>query len=1853
MLNYFSQNKKNKLFTFNYLLVFILTFSMFFVIACKKGKESETPSVVYPENTARIISHVTSGVISSEDNIHLRFVDPIIKKDIVGTIIKPEIFKFKPEIKGVSKWQDSRTIVFIPQSRLPFHEEYTGTIIFRSLIEKKKNLNPLNFSFRVAGRELETLNGEFELVNENDPDKLNYRGEVGFTENIDFKTVKKNVVFFSQSGNIPMIWSEKSSGKEFVFTSGTISRKNSGSNFILKIDKKGTEISETIIKKIVLEPLKKFTIADIIKFDKGQKPGLEIRFSQKVQKGQDIKGLISVEPAMEISLKSLGQSVYINGDFKFGAKYSVKIRGIKSKWGNKINNEIVRFVNFEDKKPQIGFSSSGIFLPSSKERKIGFRTLNVKNVKVVVKKVFESNIGQFLQSESLSGRKKRNSNFSYSEMNRVGVEIAQKNLVIGDIKNRWLNHQLDMEELIKKNEKGIFVIELSFARKDMLYSGLKKKTGYYYGNNYYSNPNSYGYMYRHGKVYKPVLVSDIGLTYKTGGGGEHFIFATDIVDSSPMSGVNVTIRDFQNQKLVSGETDGEGKVLFKKVKGKAFYIEAEKGGQKSIVKPSEMGWNLSSFDTGGVINRTNGTRAFIYTERGVYRPGDQINLSIIARNGNGSFPDNHPATLELYNPRNQLTMKKVENKVSDGFYNFLINTSSGDLTGNWRAKLTIGSTHFFHTLKIETVVPFRLKVLLEPEKLKLSSIDDKLKLSIKSKYLFGSPSPFLNTDISVLINHVSKSFKKFEKFIFTNEIRNFKSSKRKLFEGKLDNKGAVEVIWKLPEFTNVPSSLRAEIISKVYEKGGRATTGNIYIPIDPYKTYVGLKRPKLKYGYSKVGSPVKIDSILVTKKGEPVSGRTLRYRVYRNARYWWWEYDNLASFKVSYKKDNYTKVVKEGTLTSKNVPAAITFIPEQSGEYFIEVFEELGEGHKAGFFFSSYYWGESPTNIKDSGALTLRSDKKKYKPGDTAVISFPKPKKGTMLASLEKGDSIIRTWVREFKGEETIGNIKVPITEEMLPNAYISVSIIQPHSQTGNDRPIRVYGTIPLMVEDPSTRRGIEIIVDEKLESNKNFEVTVKTKDKSDIQFTIAIVDEGLLDLTRFKTPDPWMSFFSKQKLGINTYDIFSHVLSANKGDIYRLFSIGGGIMARAVRYEASQLEPGKSKRFKAVSMFRGPLRTDKNGEKKVKFKMPNYIGSVRIMVIAAKGNGFGKTEKSIPVKTDLMILPTLPRILGPGDSFKIPVTVFALNERIRKVKLAIRTEGILKISGRKTHKLIFKKVGEKDAVFDLKVEDAVGNCKVIFKAESGKYKISKTIDINVRPSSPRIYSSIKKDTAPGKMLEFTIPDNGLKGTNRASVVISRKSKLDIENRLSWLIHYPYGCIEQTVSSVFPQLYLKEFIKDSSIDIDNIDENINFALKRLRKFILPSGGLSYWPGNRDASIWGTNYGMHFMIEAKKRGYGIPGGLLKAVIRFQKSRALVSTDPMLSRIYRLYVLALADEPQIGPMNLIIENDLDKTTNVEKWMLSSAYFLAGKRNISENIRQGIKIATSKYKNPGRTFGSSMRDRAIILNSLTLFKDWNKADIVYEGIVRDLSTGKWYSTQTLGYSLLALGKYMLGNKLDFRGDDAPIKGYVIFPDGKKQQFNFISLKNTIPVSNGFGKKIKLFIDKNVKVGKVYVALQWNGIPLKSLGKDISENLKLNVSWINEEGKTIDPTLLKQGTTFWGHFRVKPNIYSSNKLSELALVQLIPAGWEIENIRLSGERKPNWMKKWVIGREKYTDIRDDRIMWFFDMHENNNTLDFVVKLICVTEGRFILPPTIFEAMYDNNYRAVKKGRTIRVTAR
>lgn len=1841
------KNYKNNL----YLLI-ILTLTLIFIPGCSRDETQPEPlDTTYTHKTAKIFSHTTSGIISPTNEIQITFVQPEIKNNLVNTQIKENIFTFNPPIAGLAHWKNTRTISFKPNKKLPFRQTYNAAVNYKKLIPKYKNAPPLTFTFTTSGREIADISGNFDLQNPTDPNTLYYEGKISFTEPIPMETAKQALSLTTNSRPMELQWTENEKDRTFAFKTQPFKRAMQTQTFLLTVDKDESELSQTFEKQFTLEPLKDLKVLEIRRFDEGKKPGMEIKFSDLLDPKQDITGLVRVEPLVKFDFKSVGKRILLTGDFSYGLTYSLRISGIRSKWGTVLPGEILKQVDFEDQKPQFSFLSDGLYLPSINEQKIGFKTMNVKNVRLMVKKVFESNLGQFLQSQNIDARKQRNERFYDYDINRVGVTVADKKLRIGETKNQWLSHMLDLKELIPAGEKGIFLFQLAFTKNDMLYSGLTTgRSRYYSGSQYYSNPNSSGYLYRHGTIVKPVIVSDIGLTYK-GGGNRHLVFAVNLPDASPLSGVTVTLRTFQDQVIGKAQTDGDGKAVFNDIKEKVFFIEGEKDGQRSMIKPADMGWNTSTFDTGGVVTALEETRAFIYTERGVYRPGDPVHLSVIARNKDNSFPQDHPVTLELYNPKNQLMVKQTSQKAKDGFYSFHFKTKPDDLTGNWRAKILVGGRTIYHTVKIETVVPNRLKVKIEPEKETLTPADNQVKFDLSSKYLFGAPAAFLKAEAAIKLSHRLKTFPKYHGFSFNNEAMVFSPVNTNVFNNKLDSDGKAAVAWKYPQLTFVPSAAVAEITAKVFEKGGRATRSDSTVSIDPYQHYVGLQKPKFKYGYgySRVGTPVQINTILLNRDGTPTAGQPMEYKIYKNGRYWWWEYNRREDFRVRFKKDKYTTLLTEGKLISKGLPQVITFKPEDRGEYFIEV-ADISGGHRAGFFISAYYWGDAPSGMEGAGTLTLKSNKAQFRPGDTAEISFPVPKEGTVFVSLEKADQVLRTFVEEANpGANAEQTIRIPVTEEMLPNVYVSVSIIQPLEQAANDRPLRTYGIIPLLVEDPNTRQALRIQMPDRLRPNESFDITVETGDKKPTQLTIAVVDEGLLDLTRFLTPNPWEAFFKKQKLGVRTSDLFAFVIGAHKGDIFRLFSIGGG---KAEGYRSSQMEPGKVQRFKPVSLFKGPLETDENGKVNVSFEMPDYIGSVRVMAVSANGGRYGSVAKAVPVKTELMVLPTLPRVMGPGDKFVVPVTVFAMEEKIKNVDVSIAVEGPVLLEGKKSQTLTFDKPGEKDAAFTLLVQPAVGKAAVVITAKGGKFKMEKRTDINIRPYSPRIYSSETKECQPGSTVNITVPDRGITGTNRATVSVMRRARLSLQHRLGWLIRYPYGCIEQTTSAVFPQLYLKDLIKKSMDDESQIDANINEGIQRLRRFQLPSGAFTYWPGARDVSVWGTNYAGHFLAEAKKLGYNVPDELFNGWERFQESRALTTTDDLKSRIYRLYVLALAGKPQMGPMNLLKENQLKKMTNAEKWMLAGAYHLAGSKNAAEAIFKHAALEVAEYTETGGTYGSRVRDLAIILEVLTLFEDWNKADSVYEEVLAEVSGDYWYSTQTLGYSLLALGKYIRANAGDFREEKPMLSGYIKLPGKKKVPFSTDQLKFSLDIEEGFGKDVEVYLDKKTNLERGFVVMEWNGVPMVPDVKEISEKLRLEVEWLDDNGMVIDPARVTQGKTFWGHFRVGLSGYTRSRIEELALVQVLPSGWEIENIRLLNEAVPVWMKKWSLNREEYLDIRDDRIMWFFDMWDYKKSYDFVVKLNAVTAGEFILPPTLFEAMYNNKYKAVKKGRFVRVTS-
>lgn len=1809
--------------------------ALFAFTACKDKiqkteEKTDYNAYTFSKEIAEVVSSITMGSIKSTDVLKVTFVDNIVEDTELNKEVENKLFELSPNIDGVTYWERPNVLVFKPEKAFPHWQKYEAKLLLSAVTDnfKKKELNNVDFAFDIKGVEITGFDAKLVLKDRKSPKLLLYKGTLSFSEKIDLDVLKKAVTLEKGSSTKVLTWSTTDDGFTFSFVSEDLERVNSTDEYSITVNDDDIPIFEDFVKTFTIQPLSAMKLVSVKKDENGKSPKVRLEFSDDFDPEQKLEGLIRVEPEASFKIQRLGNSLVLDGDFSFGTTYKIIVSsGIRSKWGTETEVQIDEEVTISDIKPQIEFASDGFVLPNTNNFKLQFYTSNLKKVHVEIKKVYENSLAEFVRSEKLSSLSNRRQEFNNAYINRVGVIVYNGTFDIESAKNQWKLNEIDLSKLVEGNTNELYLVRLNFNPGDMMVS---------------PEADEFKYIEEFGQIYKPLLFSDIALTCKKSENYLH-IYATKISTAKPLSGVNVTLKS-QYETYASATTNSEGMAtIHEDYLRYNSYIEANYKGERSVLKFSEMEWNISGFDIGGESVSHKETKAFIYTERGVYRPGDKLNISVIARHGDeGDYPENKPVTMELFNPQGKKVYEYTDKTNSDGFYNFPFQTKESDPTGSWRASFRIGNKYFSHAVKIETVVPYKIKVRMESPVKKILHDHSTYKINLQTNYLFGNPAANLDAEVTVNISSAPKHFEKYSDFVFSNPSKDFREIEQNIFKGSTNENGAVEIENPMPALTDVPSALSMKVSAKVLEKGGRPNNSWMTIPIEPYSHYVGLQ--PYKYSYVATGNDIEIPVILVDQEGNPIPGKNIRYKIYRNSEHWWWHYGNDGSLR--FKSDFNTVLLKEGELVSKTTHSKINFLPIEQGSYFIEVIDESGTGHSAGIFMSAYPYGGAAGSDKNAGMLSLNTDKDKYYTGDVAKIQFPSPKEGVILLTVERRNEILeeKWYYPEKEGEMTID---LPITKEMVPNVYVSISLIQPHKQTMNDRPIRMFGIVCLNVEDKDSKHSFTIETASQFRPEEKCVVDLQTSDYKKSQYTIAIVDEGLLDITQFKTPDPWSYFFQKTNLQIRTYDLFSHIINANKGDVFKTFSIGGDM-----DYRQSQLgSNGKKKRFKPVCIFNGPLETDENGKARFEFTMPNYVGSVRIMVIGARGNSYARSEKAVPVKSELMILPTLPRVLGPAESFKVPITVFAMKDNLGDVSIKVETEGPVSCKNESVQKLSFSKADEKDCFFDFSIKDEAGEATVTITATAGSYKAVSTTNIMVRPTSPRIYDSKQGTIQKGGTETYNVPKVGITGTNRGKISVSVFPAIDFGKRLEWLIRYPYGCIEQTTSSVFPQLYLKKFIEYPEAYAEKIDERINAGIERLRNFQQFSGGFSYWPYGSGESEWGSLYGGHFLVEAKKLGYHIPTDLYENWLNYTKNQARRNNGELKSRAYRCYILALANEPQQAEMNSLKESQLSSMDNTSKWLLAASYKLAGQVNVADEITRNAKTDVEEYVEFSGTYGSTFRDKAMILDACNILDKDNIADMIVREIGVAISSNEWYSTQTMGYSILALGKYF--TKLQGNNANAVISGTITTPSGK--QIPFKSNKSfTYTFDEGFGKDFSIQIDQSTTMAKVYTSISWDGVPLHSTAEDYSNNLSLNVTWYDNDGNQISPLSLKQGTTFYGQFHVE-NISNQDRVDEIALMQILPSGWEIENTRLLDQELPSWTEGMTLGREEYTDIRDDRIIWFFDLwrthySSDHNELDFIVKLNAVSIGEFELPSTLTEAMYNGKFKATKAAVTVKV---
>ncbi|WP_347373547.1 MG2 domain-containing protein [Aequorivita sp. Q41] len=1822
------------------------------------------------------ISYNTYGNQSITTDIRVSLLKPLEQFELTQELSAEDYLKISPKTEGKLIVENGTTLIFQPSEYLKPDTEYTVTVKLNELYQDiAKEFKTYTFSFLTLKPNFKVTLGKLQSYNK----QWQYVEATVETSDLIASEKAKQLVSASQNGkNLKLKWpTEDADARYFNFTIDSISRKIEDSEVLIKWDGKPINAENKGENTFKIPGQNNFTIVDISS-TLAPAAMLSINFSDPLHENQDFAGLVTIEKTNNLRYEVQGNVLNVYPPNRIVGNVKVTVfTGIKNDTGFKLKNEFSELVSFEQLKPAVRMVSKGVILPNSASSPVYFEAVNLSKVDVRIVKIYESNVLQFLQGYNL------NDNNTYN-IKHVGRRIAKKTIELNkdNISNTgsWKAYGINLSEYFNADPGAIYQLELSFKKDYIIYDCAETATQenevdedeyydeYYEEDPYYTtNPEedeeerearywdnelyswrNYSYNWEqqdnpcHSAYYNQdrivttnILGSDLGLIVKKGNNQSYHFAATNLITAKPEGSVKVKLFNYQQQLIETVTTDSEGLTIYDGTKNAAFAV-AQKGNNYAYVKLEDgNALSMSNFDISGK-ELQKGLKGYTYTERGVYRPGDSIHLTFVLNDNANKLPKNHPVTLTVTDARGKLVQRTVSSSATNvstekGFYYFPIATDPSAPTGNWNATISVGGAQFNHTLKVATIKPNRLKIKLDFEDDILDATKP-VKGTASAMWLHGSPARNLKIDMTATLRASNTAFPKYSKYNFIDPIRSFSEIEIPVLDAKLSSEGSTAFSQSLEIGKNAPGMLKATFLTKVYEGGGDFSMDIFSKDLAPFSHFVGLKSPEAgRYGSYFTDENTVFDVVSLDAQGATAPNRELEVKVFKIEWRWWWNRgsDNLSTYENS-TVHRPVKELKIKTDASGKGKFTLNIPEEEGGRYLIRVLDKQS-GHATGritYFYRNWWQRPNDGDSESARMLVFSADKEKYNVGDEAVIRFPSGSDGRALISVENGTEVLEThWVETQKGET---QAKIKITKEMTPNVYVNISLLQPHSQTKNDLPIRLYGVIPLLVEDPSTVLHPEISMPNVLKPEENFSVKVSEKNGKPMTYTLAVVDEGLLDLTRFATPNIHQAFYSREALGVKSFDMFDYVIGAYSGSVDNIYAIGGGDAAAGAKNR-------KADRFKPVVKYLGPFELASGKTATHNIMMPNYIGSVRTMVIAGDKtmSAYGSVDNTTPVRTPLMVLASLPRKLSPGEKVTLPVTVFAMENKVKNASITVKTGEALKPINGTSKTVSFNGPGEQIVNFEFEVLPTKEFQTIEVIASGNGEKATYKVEVDVENPNPISQKATQYTLLENGTQTINFETYGVPGSNAAMLEFSTLPPMNFGKRMEYLIQYPYGCVEQTTSSAFPQLYLAA-IFDITLDKKQaIEKNVKAAIAKLGRYQTTNGGLAYWPGEREADEWSTNYVGHFMLEAKQKGYALPISFMNNWLQYQQNTArqwrnnYTKYNSSLTQAYRLYTLALAGKPELAAMNRLRESK--ELSNDAKWRLAAAYALAGKKNVAQQIAQTANINFTPEKYDYYTYGSPFRNKAMALETMVLLEDTKQRELAVS-VAKDLSSSNWYSTQETAYALMAMAKMLDKNggkamELSFTNGGKTIE---LKSDKAVAQrdLSFVMGNNAITVTNKKGNIVYLTLSQ---AGKL------------PLGNELAEkrNLSIQSQYLDGAGNTIDVSKLRQGTEIIA--KVSVSNTSLNSINNIALAKIFPSGWEIVNTSFSE------LGGGASGTARYTDIRDDRVNFFFDLNRNE-TKTFTVKLNASYLGTYYLPGTQVEAMYDNNYYARNKGMWVRV---
>ncbi len=1776
-------------------------------------------------NAVEVVSFNPSGSVGTLTTFTIEFSKELAPVDTQDKWLTEEFVKFEPKIPGKFKWTSASTLIFSPDVQLEPIQEYSAEITKKVLFDKDLSLDAETIEFKTHDFDITKVDLFWTHI-PNQYYKVSVQANLHFNYPVNPDMLKQNLLVEHDGKpvtNYQIVTKEKSDLIAVNF--GEIQQTDKEQVFKITVKKglmsvfgkSGLYDDRTFSNK--LEPITKLAITGVASGFDGATGWIEVSTTQMVDEKR-LKEYVKTEPWKDLSFFVSDNSFRIEANLENVQDVMLKIRkGLPGLYGGELEFDFEQQVSFVNLEPSINFADKkGKYLMLGGNKNLQVNFVNIDEADIEVSQVFKNNLLWFLNQNSYDYYDYEE-DYGYNSdiwTGDYGKTLYEEKINLLNNKN-WLEKKyINLNRITGQKYKGIYVVNVRSSQDRWIADA------------------------------KMIAITDLGIISKKSG-NEIIVFVNSIAKAEPVEGVEISVISSNNQTLLNGKTDKEGTIRFtdvrKKIEGfTPRLIVAETANDFNYIDLKETFIETSRFDVGGVFEFLEDVNTFIYSDRNIYRPGENVFLSAIVRNDKMEVLKDIPVFLKIITPTGKTftEMKKLLN--DEGSFEASFRTPEYVQTGEYRAEVYTGSNQLIGTYKfsVEDFVPDKIRLMLKSDK-DFAFPGDQIGVSIDAEFLFGAKASGLKYESHINLRHRPFVSKRFSEYDFNNSSRTNPIYEEVNMDGFLDGNGKGRVDYVVPHDIKGSGIVTCYTYVNVFDLTGRTVNRAATTDIYPKDYFIGFKSSGYYFG---TNDRLNFKTAAVDHSDKPIKGFNAAVKLVR------------FDWQTILKKDNndryfYASEEKEIVEWQKNMSLNggtkdISFTVSKSGRYELRISKE-GEDEYQKKSFYAYGWVNTTASsfqVDKEGRVDIVFDKSQYEPGNKAKILFNCPFAGKLLVSFERNGVYDYQYIEmESKSVE----ITVPVKNVFMPNVYVSATLFKKHT-VNNSTPFLVgHGYASMKVEKNSNKLQVKIFAPEKIKPNTSQTITVKTAPERNIFVTLAAVDEGILQVKNFKTPDPYGYMYAKRGLKVESYDLYKLLLPEIVGNS----SSGGGDEEMFAEMLKKRTNPITTKRFKLFAFWSGIVKTNGRGEVKIPINFPQFNGEVRLMAVAYTEARFGSAEKPMKVADDLIIEPEIPRFLAQDDSLVMPVTLINTTSSKGKTNVNIKVDGPLKILSRTSQYAEIEPNATRQVVFVLKSYSSVGNAKITIET-SGMAKVKEEIDIAVRPVSPYLTYTGAGTIKGGASQNFNIPGGFLYGTQHSTLTISKFPAIKFAKQLKYLVSYPYGCIEQTVSKLFPQIYfaeLSQLVAPEFYKTYNPVYYVKEGIRKVESMQLYDGSMAYWQGGTYPSWWGSVYAAHFLLEARKAGFEVKEDVLKNLLyylskkarerstyeyyRYDGNRTTITKIANKEILYSLYVLALAGKGDISTMNYY-KSRLNLVSADSKYLLAGAYAMMGKwSSYNELIPKNYQPEIT-YRETGGCFDSEIRANALMLEIL-LEVETNNVQIPY--IVKYLvqKIDNVYSTQENAFVFMALGKAAYSKAKN----NVKVEVFV----GKKNIGNYSGkdLNLTDDVMNGANVYLK-----GTGNGDVFYFWSTEGIRVNESVKEEDMFMRVRRTYYDYRTKAeITNNQFYQGQLVIG----KISLTGLERSAEnIVITDMLPSGFEIENPRLNVSSDLTWQIKNPINVE-YMDVRDDRLLLFTKLW-TGATKEFTYLIRVVNQGKFRKPVIGAEAMYNPEYHSYNGAGIISV---